>query len=356
MSFLTQLKLRHFRCFEALECEFAPGMNVIVGPNAQGKTSLLEAACVLLRLQSPRVSTLARAIQHEKKGFVLDGYFGVRHLQFYFSKQRKKIALDSVEQKSARAYLETARAVWFSNQDIELVRNAADKRRRFLDFIAAQTDPGYRRQLRAYETAVRSRNHLLKTPHPKWREISAFNQPLVDAGNYVMSARASLLEKLQPFAAEAQQAISGLAETLALNYRRGVPGDFPAALEAAREEDFRLRQTGPGPHRDEIDLALNGVGIGFASEGQQRSVVLALKLAQARLIERQMGVAPVLLLDDIFGELDVSRRNALLESLPAGSQKLVTTTHIDWVERMPEGAVFSISQGTIERSRLFIKP
>ena len=240
---LTRLKLRDFRCFEALECEFEPSMNVIVGPNAQGKTSLLEAACVLLRLQSPRVATLARAIQHAKIGFVLDGYFAARHLQFYFGRRRKKLALDSVEQKSAHDYLETARAVWFSNQDIELVRGAADKRRKFLDFVAAQTDPGYRRRLRAYEKALRSRNHLLKAPHPKWREISAFDAPLVEAGNEVAAARAGLVEKLRPFAGEAQRAISGAAETLTLEYAPGAKGDFAVALEAARGEDLRLRQT-----------------------------------------------------------------------------------------------------------------
>jgi len=349
MSVLTRLKLRDFRCFEALECEFSPGMNVIVGPNAQGKTSLLEAACVLLRLQSPRVTTLARAVRHEKKGFVLDGYFGTRHLQFYFSKQRKKLALDSVEQKSAREYLETARAVWFSNQDIELVRGSSDKRRRFLDFVAAQLDSGYRRRLRAYEKALRSRNHLLKMPRPSWREISAFNQPLVDAGNDIAAARASLIEKLLPLAGEAQQAISGSAETLGLEYVRGVPSDFAVALEASREEDLRLRQTSHGPHRDDVGFSLNGIGTEFASEGQQRSVVLALKLAQARLIEHRTGLAPVLLLDDIFGELDVRRRNALLEHLPPGSQKLITTTHIDWLDRRSGGAVFSMSQGTIQR-------
>lgn len=349
-SVLTHLKLRHFRCFDALECGFSPGMNVFVGPNAQGKTSLLEAVCVLLRLQSPRVTTLARAIQHGKSGFVLDGFFGERHLQFYFGRLRKKLALDSVEQKTALEYLDVARVVWFANQDIELVRGAADIRRKFMDFAVVQTDPGYRRQLRAYEKALRSRNHLLRLPHPKWREIEAFNQPLIDAGNYVVSARAGLVEKLLPFAVEAQRAISGSLETLAMEYVCGVQGNFSAALEASREEDLRQRRTGPGPHRDDVAFFLNGIQTGFASEGQQRSVALALKLAQAGLIESRTDAAPVLLLDDVFGELDVRRRNALLEHLPPGSQKLISTTHIDWLEHMPEGAVFSINHGTIHRT------
>ena len=158
---LHSLKVRHFRCFAAREVEFAPGLNCIVGPNAQGKTSLIEAACVLLRLASPRLTRLAHAIQHDRRGFVVDGYFesgnagGVRHLQFYFSRERRKLALDEVEQKSAAEYLQIGRVVWFSNADIELVRGAGEPRRRFLDFVAAQRDATYRRSLRDYERALR---------------------------------------------------------------------------------------------------------------------------------------------------------------------------------------------------------
>ena len=329
---LSHIKLRHFRCFESLECDFAPGANVIYGPNAQGKTSLLEAACVLLRLQSQRVTTLARAIQHGKRGFVLDGHFEKRHLQFYFSRERKKIALDSVEQKSAAEYLQAGHVVFFSNQDMEIVRGAADKRRKFLDFVAVQVDPACRKHLRAYERALRSRNLLLKAPQQKWREIAAFNQPLVDAGNHLASARLRIISDLQQTGNEAQRRISDSAETLEMKYLRGFEGDFATALEASREEDLRLRQTNAGPHRDDVALLLNGHGQEFASEGQQRSLVLSLRLAQAWLIETHTGTAPLFLMDDIFGELDVPRRNALLSQLPPHAQKLITTTHIDWMQ------------------------
>ena len=103
---LGSLKLRHFRCFEQFETEFAPGTNFIVGPNARGKTSLLEAACIVLRLQSPRITQLARVVQHGRRGFVTDGFFGARHLQFYFGTERKKLALDSVEQTNAKEWLQ----------------------------------------------------------------------------------------------------------------------------------------------------------------------------------------------------------------------------------------------------------
>lgn len=344
---LSRIKLRNFRCFEAIECEFAPGVNAIVGPNAKGKTSLLEAACVLLRLQSPRVSMLARAIRHDQKSFVLDGYFEQRHMQFYFSAQRKKLALDSVEQKSSRQYLAIARVVYFSNHDLELVYGPAEQRRRFLDFVAGQIDAGYRKALRAYERALRSRNHLLKLPQPKWREVAAFDVPLIEAGDYLIESRSRLIEALGPPANSAQQAISGDAESLRLAYMPGGGAHFAQALEASRADDLRLRQTTAGPHRDDMALVLNERASEFASEGQQRSMALALKLAQAAVLQHHAGAPPLLLIDDIFGELDARRRNALMLNLPAGSQKLITTTSLDWLEPGVEAAVFRLNHGAL---------
>lgn len=328
---LHSLKVRHFRCFAAREVEFAPGLNCIVGPNAQGKTSLLEAACVLLRLASPRVTRLGHAIQHGRRGFVVDGYFGARHMQFYFSRERKKLALDEVEQKSAAEYLQIGRAVWFSNADIELVRGSGEPRRRFLDFVATQRDATYRRALRDYERALRSRNLLLKAAAPRWREIAAFDEPLLAAGNAVMVVRRRLLAELQPEADAAHAAISAGSESLRLEYLAGAGDDFAVTLLGARAEDARLRQTSVGPHRDDVAFFLNDVSSEFASEGQQRTLVLALKLGAVRLLERHFGAPPLLLLDDIFGELDLARRSALLAALPEGAQKLITATHIDWI-------------------------
>ena len=346
---LSDIQLRHFRCFDALDCEFALGMNVFVGPNAQGKTSLLEAVCVLLRLQSPRVSKLAHAIQHGRRGFVLDGHFAQRHMQFYFSRERKKLAVDSVEQKSSLDYLDIGRVVYFANPDIELVRGMPDHRRKFLDFVAAQLDSSYRKTLRAYEKALRSRNLLLKAPRQNWREISAFNAPLIETGNAIAKARTKLVTALQPHAEIAQRAISNSAENLELQYVPGGGENFADALEKSRNEDLRLRQTSAGPHRDDLAFFLNDTASEFASEGQQRSIALSLKLAQAKLLEQRIGTPPLLLLDDIFGELDVTRRNALLQNLPAGAQQLITTTHVDWMAR-DAGQLFHIAGGKLTKS------
>ncbi len=344
---LTALSLRHFRCFETLACEFAPGMNVFVGANAQGKTSLLEAVCVLARLQSPRTTRLGEALQHGRRGFVVDGHIDGRHMQFYYAPERKKLALDSVTQTATADYLEVARVVWFGNADIDLVRGGAELRRRFLDFLAAQLQASYRQTLRAYERALRSRNRLLKAPRPDWREIAAFDGPLIEHGTALALARAGLIRDLEPHAAAGQRAMSAAAEELRLNYAQGSGEVFAAALEAGREMDARLRQTGAGPHRDDIELLLDGRPSQFASEGQQRSMAAALKLGQARLLEAHCGRPPLLLMDDIFGELDLARRNALLLHLPAGAQRLITTTHLDWLSGITPGRVHRVDRGRV---------
>ncbi len=339
---LTTIKIRHFRCFEQFEWEFGEGLNFIIGPNARGKTSLLESACILLRLQSPRVASLARVVQHARRGFVVDGFFDQRHLQFYYSPQKKKLALDGVEQTNGKDWLQLGRVVWFGNEDIELVRGSADKRRKFLDFIAAQRDAGYRTALRAFEHALRSRNHLLKQPSQRWREIAAFDGPLIQHGEYVRTVRHNLLAELLADADAAHFAISGQRESLRLEYVPGDQGNFTAALPAAKIEDARLRQTTVGPHRDDVRFSLNQLPADDASEGQQRTLVLALKLGATRLLERHFGTPPLLLLDDIFGELDPGRRNALLASLPSAAQKIITTTHLDWMPEASEARVLKL--------------
>jgi DNA replication and repair protein RecF len=328
---LTRIKLGQFRCFDHFETEFHPGTNLILGRNAVGKTSLLEAACVLLRLQSPRASRLGDVIRHGQKGLLVDGFYSGIHLQFYYGTRRKKLALDSVEQTNAAEYLKVARVVWFSNTDIRLIRDAADVRRRFLDFLAIQIEPGYRAALRSYERALRSRNLLLKAPVPSRKQIRAFDGPLVEAGEHLGAVRETVVASLRPLAQLAHRAISGSRETLDIQYQPSVTGSFAGELEQARGEELRLRQTLVGPHRDELCLLLAGQPATFGSEGQQRTLALSLRLGAARLLEAQGGRPPLLLLDDIFGELDRERRAALLKELPASSQQIITTTQLEWL-------------------------
>jgi DNA replication and repair protein RecF len=347
---LAELQLRNFRCFESLAVEFVPGFNFFIGRNGQGKTSILEAACVLLRLQSQRSSTMAPAVRFGEKAFGVSGGVDNHRLEFRYSTLRRKVSIDGVEQRTLAEYLRLGRVVSFANTDIELVRGSSDSRRRYLDFLATQIDPLYRPSLRAYERALRSRNALLKSAQPRPREIAAYDPPLIEHGTNLGAMRARLVERLAPFAAEAHSEISGTAETLQLQFAPGNTSDFGHDLANSRVQEARVRQTVVGPHRDDIDLIVQGENAQqYASEGQQRTVALALKIAQARLFTMEEGTSPLLLIDDIFGELDPVRRNALLAHLPADAQKFVTATTMQWREKEMDGPVFEL------RERLLIR-
>jgi len=348
---LTELQLRNFRCFETLRVEFEPGFNFIVGRNGQGKTSILEAACVLLRLQSQRASTLAPAIRFGEHAFALEGRIENHTLQFRYSTLRRKVSLDDVEQRPLGEYLRLGRVVSFANTDIELVRGGSEARRRYLDFLGSQIDPLYRPTLRAYERAVRSRNALLKSAHPRPREIAAYDAPLLEHGAKLGAMRARLVEHLGPLAAEAHSQISGAEEDLRLKFAPGNAQDFARDLAESRSRELRLRQTVAGPHRDDIEfLVQSQAAAQFASEGQQRTAVLALKIAQARMFAREEGALPLLLIDDVFGELDPGRRNALLRHLPPDAQKLVTATTMPWRESETIGPVFELKDRQLARA------
>ena len=350
---LRELQLKNFRCFEAIAAEFSAQFNYIIGANGQGKTSILEAACVLLRLQSQRSANLAPLVKFGAKWFALAGRSAGHVLEFRYSGLRRKIAFDGIDQRTSEEYLRVGRVVSFANADIDLARASSEPRRRYLDFMGAQIDPRYRPTLRAYERTLRCRNALLKSPQPRAREIAAYDQPLLDHGAALSAMRARLIERIAPLAARAHREISGTNEQLAVRWSPGNSDDFPADLARSRAAETRLRQTVVGPHRDDFELAIEGnAAAQFASEGQQRTVALALKIAQAEIFATEDAAPPLLLIDDIFGELDPTRRNALLRSLPPDSQKLVTATSLSWREQAVAGQVFMLTGGRLRLESL----
>ena len=357
---LRSLNLNHFRCFESLQVALAGGISIFHGNNAQGKTSILEGACALLRLQSPRTSVMADCIRFSEVAFAvggqLDGDDPVE-LRLQYKESGRRLLVDGENQKRGSDYLRhSALVVWMANDDLALIRGGGDGRRRYLDFMAAQLFPAYRAAQRAYEKAVRSRNFLLKRDaSPKWAEIDAYTKVLSEQGRVMTQCRRELIEALTPQAARSQIEIGGGEEILTLTYQSasGKEDDLEFELFSRREEELRRRQTVAGPHRDDLILELNGMPVAkFASEGQQRTVALALKLGQTHLFLELRNDAPVMLIDDVFGELDPGRRNALMAAWPEGSQKLITTTNLDWLDEQFEHAHrFEVHQASVSDSK-----
>ncbi len=326
-----------FRCFGSLDLEVPPAGAILTGDNAQGKTSVLEAICVLIRLHSPRTHRMATLDRVGGKGFGIAGDPWGCERQVRHSREGLFLKADDENRASSSAYLEDGGlVVWMGNEDLDLIRGPGEARRRYLDFIGAQIDPGYRRSWSRYRRALRAKNLLLKEGRPRDAEIFSYEEILVEHGTVLMQTRARLIDELAPLAAAAQMAVSGKDEPLTLHYLPASGPDLRESMLQARERETRMRQAVVGPHRDELALRLHGVPASdFASEGQQRTIALALKLAQGSLLESHGGKAPIYLMDDIFGELDPGRRNALMNHLPSNAQKWITTTHLDWLNETP---------------------
>lgn len=348
---LNDLRLRNFRCFDQEVVELGGGFNLFLGANGQGKTTLLEAACVLLRLQSQRSPSLAPVVQRGKSAFAVRGRADEHDLELLYGAGGRRAKFDGIEQRTFGEYLRIARVVSFANADIELARGASEARRRYLDFSGAQIDPTYRTILRTYERALRARNVILKSPNARPRELAAYDSLFIENGERLLRLRAKLAETIAPLAADAYQRIAAAREELTIRFAPGASSDLAGDLRRSQSESARLRQTIVGPHRDDLELRIDDMPAAqFGSEGQQRTIALALKIAQAGAFQSAgEGKSPLLLIDDVFGELDIDRRNALLDNLPAGSQKMVTATSLEWHSGTPADTIYELREQHLVR-------
>jgi len=369
---LAHLRLRDFRNYARLDADFAPGFHLLLGDNAQGKTNILEAVYLMATLRSFRGVGGTQMIRHGQKGYFVGGSVvggtvptssgssgresapsdqsrltsaatmltthGGREVKIYWSVRERKLALDGQPVKRLGDYLGVLRAVVFCTEDLQLVKGAARARRRFLDLLLAQTQPAYLPLLQRYMRAVRARNVLLKHSRLGGTDeatLDSFSHELVELGGQLIRMRTELAPKFSPLARLAYRRISNDAEELRIEYQPSVKKDFAVELAQSRNRERTYRSTLVGPHRDDLKLLLNEKSAAqFGSEGQKRTLAIALKMAQAEYLAGIHGSAPVLLIDDVMGDLDVKRRSGFLPLLEqarkTGGQVFMTATEENW--------------------------
>jgi DNA replication and repair protein RecF len=335
---LSQLRLRDFRNYARLDAIFSPGFHVLLGDNAQGKTNIMEAVYLMATLRSFRGVGGAQMIRHGQKGYFVGGKAvgrGEHEIKMYWSAAERKLTLDGQPVRKLSSYLGVLRVVAFCTEDLQLIKGTARSRRRFVDLLLTQTHGSYLGLLQRYARALRSRNALLKERSPDEGALDSFSTELVKLGDEVIRLRRELTPKLSPLARLAYRRISNDAEELRLEYQPGVRSDFAVELAQSRQRERTYRSTMVGPHRDEFRLLLNDKPAAqFGSEGQKRTLAIALKMAQAEYLTGIHGSPPVLLIDDVMGELDLKRRSGMLPLLErahhASGQVFMTCTEESW--------------------------
>jgi len=339
---LAHLRLRDFRNYGRLDADFAPGFHLFLGDNAQGKTNILEAVYLVATLRSFRGVGGAQMVRHGQKGYFVGSHVvgqGEHETKMYWSAKERSLSLDGQPVRRLTDYLGTLRTVVFCTEDLQLVKGPARGRRRFLDLLLCQTHPTYLPLLQRYAVALRSRNALLKQSLLDPVALEGFSRELIGIGEELTRLRRELAPRFSPLARLAYRRIANDAEELRLEYLPSVKQDFAVELAQSRSRERTYRTTLIGPHRDDVQLLLNDRPAGqFGSEGQKRTLAIALKMAQAEYLTGLHGAPPVLLIDDIMGELDLKRRSGLLPLLGRAHQSrgqvFMTATEENWPQEL----------------------
>lgn len=341
---LTQLELVNFRNHRHTTVQLSPGVNLLVGANAQGKTNLLEAiylACVGRGWRTGR--------DHEMVQFGQDSAlvkvtaqkrFGTVDIAIKLGLGLKKaIAINQVPISKVAELMGQINCVFFSPDELKLIKEAPADRRKFLNIDISQIDKAYFYALTRYNKILAQRNAYLKD-RPDPRELDIWDAQLIQVGNILIAKRRAFIAQLTPYLIQKHYELTGHQETISLAYETAQ--NFAKDLAAARERDLRLHTTTVGPHRDDLAITINGQDVRvYASQGQQRTVALSIKLAELALFTDLTGEAPILLLDDVFSELDQQRQARLLKAI-AQTQTVITAT-----EAPPIGTIFHVQNGQV---------
>jgi DNA replication and repair protein RecF len=364
---IENLKLRDFRNYKSLNIDFAKAFNIIYGNNAQGKTNIIEAIFLCASGRSHRTSKDIELLRNDAAGFGVKLLLGKEGIQeeieiAYTPEEKKKIRINEIPVRKIGDLMGHLNAVIFSPEDLLVIKQGPAERRRFADITLSQLKPSYFYDLQQYAKIMYQRNTLLKNIIVK-RELEAtldvWDKHLTRTGSRIIYSRSSFIKKLDKFAAERHAKLTNKEEVLTLKYDPSFEIDenlstqeieevFTRALEKSRTREIQKGSSMYGPHRDDIDIILNGESTKiYGSQGQQRTSVLSMKLAEIDLMKEETGDLPVLLLDDVLSELDDRRKEYLLENIN-DLQTFITCTDKRFFQRSTENAaVFYVENGNI---------
>ncbi len=350
----------HCRCFRGLaDMVFTPGprVNIIYGANAQGKTSVLEAILYAATTRSHRTTVDAELARHGGHEFhlIAEAVAGdcPVNIEAHWWKRAKRFKVNGVAQARLSDILGRICVVFFSPEDIALVKGAASSRRLFLDMELSQLHPAYLRALQQYRQALRQRNELLRCRHCDADMLAVWEAQLAEHGSTLIRERDVATRDLSAIAADLYGQLVA-DETLELAYQPDIsdPDLIEDTLQRTRTADITRGNTGRGPHRDEMEIRIAGKNArSYGSQGQQKSAALVLKLAEVELMRRRVGEYPVVLLDEAPAELDSDRSKRLFTAIPEAAQAVITTAQP--VELLPvsqkNAALFRIHGGNLEQ-------
>ena len=355
---VDSIKLENFRNYQSLKLKFDQGTNIFYGDNAQGKTNILESVYVCGTTKSHRNSKDRDLIQfdHEESHIrmkIIRGGSPVK-IDMHLKKNKTKgIAINGVPIRKASELFGVANFVFFSPEDLNIIKNGPGERRRFVDMELCQLNKVYLHHLSNYNKIVNQRNKLLKeiSFRPDFMDtLDIWDMQMVEYGRKVIEERAVFISRLNDIMSQIHGKLSGNREEILVTYDANVQAEeFEEALRKNRDRDLKFKVSLIGPHRDDICFRIKDVDIRkFGSQGQQRTAALSLKLSEIELVKQELGDTPILLLDDVLSELDSHRQGYLLDSIH-DIQTLITCTGLDdFVENMFQiNKVFHVVEGKV---------
>lgn len=367
--YLKNIQIKNFRNYASEELTFDSNMNVIIGENAQGKTNLLEAIYLLAFTKSYRTANDRELVKWEEEFARIQAELVKKDdqlvpLELVYHHQGKKAKINHLEQSRLSEYIGHMNVVMFAPEDLSLVKGSPQIRRRFIDMELGQIEPMYVYHLTQYQKILKQRNHVLKQLQQRETDpavLHVLTEQLVQHAAVILKKRYFFLDLLKKWALPIHKEISRGLEELDIEYQPSIHvtaedskeqiiEKMTAAYEKNEANERYRGTTLIGPHRDDLQLFINERDVKqFASQGQQRTTALSLKLAEIDLIYHQIREYPILLLDDVLSELDDFRQSHLLSAIQGKVQTFVTTTTVDGIdhETMKEASVYSVANGAL---------